>query len=203
MKKKSPIYTVDQLRAHSERDPTSNCWIWKWGLSRGEPSILTINYSTGHKQALRGALAVWHIAYQRSTNGRFAVRTCSNLLCVCPSHVRLADTRQEVMRVRVALGIYRQPGFTAGRGEALQKAWSNRLLPKDLVRRVYLHPSTNGSAIARELGLHKSVVWLIRNGWRRRDVTARIDEELAHELHRGTGAETGPAERARSTELAA
>ena len=170
------IGSVADLRARSVIDPNTRCWIYQGSLVKGKPRIWTLNLDTLEKGVLSGPRAVWYIAHGTRLGERVAYMSCMNGACVCPVHVR-AGARGDVNTIMARGGVYRrsEAAKVANRRNAARARAARGVVdtPEHLVMAVRAAAgTTTQAALARQLGLARSVVSRIVRGVNHRHIGA-------------------------------
>ena len=161
------VCTVADLRDRSVIDPSSRCWVWQGGRTKGKAAMWTFDHARGEKRVMPGPLAVWNIAHGAAPlPGWLVFAGCGNLCCVNPAHMRDA-------RDRAAYGAFvRRAGWLCGKhieqkAASLAKARAAKGIrdtPPDVVEKVRQLEGISAYKVAQHLGIRRNVVYDIRHG---------------------------------------
>lgn len=153
------------------------CWIWQGATDEGgTPALHTVDHSRQEKRTLKGARAMWNIAYGPVPEGKLPYRCCFTRTCMNPGHIKLASSQGEIVRAAAAVGkLRRDPAKVQKAILASMAARGQQITPVEVVLAVKRAPprsELSNKALASQLGVHHSVVSRIRLGQTHRGVVA-------------------------------
>lgn len=157
--KPGQVHTLDTIRERTVEE--GNCWLWLAGTSHGTPALR----HDGKIMQVRRYIFTHLLG--RETHGRLVSMSCDNLTCVHPDHIVLQTRTQLQQRTAKRTKYGLNPARKAKIAKAKQK--QSPLTP-ERVREIRQMEGSMRS-IARQTGIHFSVVRHICNGTSWREAT--------------------------------
>ena len=129
-----------------------DCLIWQGRVSNGSPQVhLQGKYMTARR-------VLWEATHGAIPRGLYPSCVCHEQACMNIKHIRLMTTQQIAMKAATR-GAFSRPERCAAIAVAVRRR--SKLTPEMLQR---IRAADTGAAVARELGISKSLATKIRAG---------------------------------------